>query len=54
MEMVNDKAIPGSIAAPNSGSITEKNKKNIGNQMGKTNKKFFFKVSRSLITDHSL
>jgi hypothetical protein len=31
--------IPGSIPAPNSGSIMEKNKKNIGSQMGKTNKR---------------
>ncbi len=28
------KAMPGSIPAPNSGSFMEKNKKNIGSQMG--------------------
>jgi hypothetical protein len=36
MEMVNFKAMPGSIPAPNSGSIMEKNKKNKGSQMGQT------------------
>jgi hypothetical protein len=35
MEMVNVKAMPGSIPALNSGSIVEKNKKNIGSQWGK-------------------
>jgi hypothetical protein len=34
MEMVNVKAMPGSIPAPNSGSL--KNKKIIGSQMGQT------------------
>jgi hypothetical protein len=33
------KAMPGSIPAPNSGSFVEKNKKNIGSQMGQTKKK---------------
>jgi hypothetical protein len=42
MEMVNVKAIPGSIPAPNSGSIMEKNKKNISSQMGQTDKKNIF------------
>ncbi len=36
--MVNAKAMPGLIPAPNSGSIVEK-KKNIGSQMGQTDKK---------------
>jgi hypothetical protein len=40
MEMVNVKAMPRSIPAPNSGSIMEKKiRKNIGSQMGKTTKK---------------
>jgi hypothetical protein len=38
MEMINVKAMPGSIPAPNSGLIMEK-KKNIGSQMGQNNKK---------------
>ncbi len=38
MEMVNVKAMPESIPAPNSGSFIEK-KKNIGSQMGQTDKK---------------
>jgi hypothetical protein len=33
------KAMPGSIPAPNSGSFVEKNKKNIGSQMGQTDNK---------------
>jgi hypothetical protein len=33
--------MPGSIPAPNSGSFVEKNKKNIGSQMGQTHKKTF-------------
>jgi hypothetical protein len=37
------KAMPGSILAPNSGSFVEKNKKNIGSQMGQTGKKHFKK-----------
>jgi hypothetical protein len=36
------KAMPGLIPAPNSGSFVEK-KKNIGSQMGQTDKNFFFK-----------
>ncbi len=49
MEMVNDKAMPGSIPAPNSGSIMEQNKKNIGCQMGQTDKKkTFLKIFRIL------
>jgi hypothetical protein len=47
MEMANVKAMPGSIPAPNSGSIMEKNKKNIGSQMGQTDKKTFFKAETS-------
>jgi hypothetical protein len=40
MEMVNVKAMPGSIPTPNSGSILEKKiRKNIGSQMGQTDKK---------------
>jgi hypothetical protein len=42
MEMVNVKAMPGLIPAPNSGSIMEKTKnykKNIVSQMGQTDKK---------------
>jgi hypothetical protein len=35
------KAMPGSIPAPNSGSFVEKNKENIGSQMGQTDKKHF-------------
>jgi len=34
------KAMPGSIPAPNSGSVS-KNKKNTGSQMGHTKKKIF-------------
>jgi hypothetical protein len=41
MEMVNVKSMPGLIPAPDSGSIIEKNKKNIGSQMGQANKFFF-------------
>jgi hypothetical protein len=37
------KAMPGSIPAPNFGSFVEKNKKNIGSQMGQTDKKTFLK-----------
>jgi hypothetical protein len=36
MEMVNVKAMPGSIPAPNSGSIMEKNKKKILVAKGQT------------------
>jgi hypothetical protein len=36
--------MPGSIRAPNSGSFVEKNKKNIGSQMGQTDKKKFKKT----------
>jgi hypothetical protein len=36
MEMVNVKAMPGSIPAPNSGSFVEKKEKNIGSQIGQT------------------
>ncbi len=39
MEMVNIKAMPGLIPAPNSGSFVEKIRKNIGSQMGQTDKK---------------
>ncbi len=40
MEMVNVKALPGSIPTPNSGSIMEKKiRKNLGSQMGQTDKK---------------
>jgi hypothetical protein len=39
MEMVNVKAMPGSIPAPNSGSFVEKNRKNIGSQIRQTDKK---------------
>jgi hypothetical protein len=39
MEMVNVKAMPGLIPAPNSGSFVEKNKKNIGSQMGQNQQK---------------
>ncbi len=35
--------MPGSIPAPNFGSFVEKNKKNIGSQMGQTDKKTFLK-----------
>jgi hypothetical protein len=42
------KAMPGSIPAPNSGLFIrkekEKNKKNIGSQMGQTDKKHFLKL----------
>jgi hypothetical protein len=44
MEMVNVKAMLGSIPAPNSCSIMEKNKKNIGSQIGQTDKKTFKKL----------
>jgi hypothetical protein len=37
------KAMPGLIPAPNSGSFVEKNKKNIGCQMGQTDKKNILK-----------
>jgi hypothetical protein len=37
--MVKVKAMPGLIPAPNSGSLVEKNKKNIGSQMRQTDKK---------------
>jgi hypothetical protein len=40
------KAMPGSILAPNSGSIMEKNKNNIGSQMGQTNKKILKKKKK--------
>jgi hypothetical protein len=33
------KANPGLIPAPNSGSFVEKNRKNMGSQMGQTDKK---------------
>ncbi len=39
MDMVNVKAMPGSIPAPNSGSFVEKIRKNIGSQRGKLTKK---------------
>jgi hypothetical protein len=39
MEMVNVKAMPGSIPVPNSGSLIQKNKKNTGSQIGQTDKK---------------
>jgi hypothetical protein len=38
MEMVNVKAMPGSIPAPNSGPIMEKIRRNKGSQMGQTEK----------------
>ncbi len=45
MEMINVTAMPGTIPAPNSGSIMEKNK---GSQMGQTDKKTFLKKEINL------
>jgi hypothetical protein len=42
--MVNVKAMPGSIPAPNSGSLGEKIRKNIGSQMGQTDSKILKKA----------
>jgi hypothetical protein len=42
MDMVNVITMPGLIPGPNSGSFIE-NKKNIGSQMGQTDKKTFKK-----------
>jgi hypothetical protein len=46
MEMVFGKAMLGCIPAPNSGSFVEKN---IGSQMGQTDKKIFFNVSQMIV-----
>jgi hypothetical protein len=48
MEMVTDKAMIGSISAPNSGSFVEKN---IGSKMGQTDKKHL-KKNKKLFCTH--
>jgi hypothetical protein len=46
--------MPGSIPAPNFGSFMEKNKKNIGSQMGQSNKKTSIFEKRKFLRNFDL